>query len=652
MKKLFPFFFLFNLLSSLPGLIRSQSLTESWAKTITGSKQTLVAWSQTAVDHNGNIYALSHVRGLANVGGQVSTDTTVHIVLSSWTCDGSFRWMKTFGTATPAPSSNALVGMQLETDSLDGIYVFGYFETSQSADSFYWSTDTSLKIAAGIHQKYILKYDTLGQFQWLKTPLIKALPYVNNQYNSLSVSPSGKIFWFSMLDTGSYAGGNLSVTAPAYYAVNYNAAGNFQSATVMDMTAPSPSWFSKSVRWEFDPVNDRFYGWLQLDTSYGPLSIGNAAINPPSGNNYKSVLAAFSNQGQKIWIRESDSLNALVSLIPGNDGNLFLLGSTTPGAIFCGDTAKNLMGSFPTDYLMSLDTNGLFRWSRYATTAFSTAGGSSSFVLKGNHLVLAALYNGSLGWGAYSVSNTTQYNKAYLLSVDAATGNIHQLLSFGASLITNPTKLTMDKNGNVYIGAIYQGSMSFGGTALPTTTLGDYQQVLLKYQNVPCNCNLLQPAFTANSLGSKTFQYSYTGNGPYSTISWNFGDGTPSVNAANPTHTFSSYGVYTVCVTTTNACGSNTACKTLYVTPTGIEDINQGSAFVIYPNPASDKLSIKGNLPDAQLEIIDVAGRRLQQQRLNADQTTIDIGNWAPGMYYIRVIQKDGKINSHSFMKR
>ena len=652
MKKLFPLFSLLTILSTLPDLLNAQTLSESWAKTFTGTKQTTFFWSQTAVDHNGNIYALSHVRGVANADGQVSTDTSAHIVLSSWTCNGSFRWMKTFGAASPATSSNTLSGMQLETDSLDGVYVLGYCETSQSADSFYWSTDTSLKIAAGIHQKYILKYDTLGQFQWLKTPLIKAVPFGHDGYNWLSVSPSGKVFWFSMLDTGSYAGGNLLVTAPAYYAVRYNAAGNFQSATVMDITTPSSTWFSKSVRWEFDPVNDRFYGWLQLDTSYGPLSIGNTAINPPAGNNYKTVLAAFNKQGKSIWIRESESYFPIYMLKTGGDGTLYMAGFAVPGAIFCGDTAKNALGSSSIDYLISLDTNGIMKWSQYAAMSVSASGISYSFRQKGNKVLFSGMFIGTLNWGSYGVSNNTQYYRDYLLSVDASTGNVQQLLSFGASLNTDLTKMAVDQNGNVYISASYQGSMSFGGTALPTTTLGDYQQVLLKYQNVPCNCNLLQPAFTANSLGSKTFQYSYTGNGPYSTISWNFGDGTPSVNAANPTHTFSSYGVYTVCVTTTNACGSNTACKTLYVTPTGIEDINQGSAFVIYPNPASDKLSIKGNLPDAQLEIIDVAGRRLQQQRLNADQTTIDIGNWAPGMYYIRVIQKDGKINSHSFMKR
>lgn len=649
MKKLFPSFYLVILLSILPGLLKAQNLSEGWAKTFTGSKQTNQV-AQTAVDKYGNVYVLSNARGTVNAGGQITSDSSVHIELSSWSCNGSFRWMKTFGGAADLNTQMGMLGTQLKVDTMGGVYVLGYCHAAPAADSFYWSTDTTIQLAADVHVNFLVKYDTLGQFQWLRTPKIKGYFYNSSGYDWLSVSPSGQVFWFSMLDTGSYAGGNLTVSAPAYYAVSYNGAGNFQGATVMDMTAPSPSWFYQNVKWEFDQATDRFYGWLQLDTSYGPLAIGNTPINAPVGNSYKTVLAAFNKQGHKIWIRESDSFSVLKQIATNGDGNIYLTGDVLPGATFCGDTAKNALSQNITDYLMSLDSNGVLRWSKYAGSIGATHL-FSSIAQSGNTIVVATEFAGTRQWGGYNQQSNSPYSKGYLLSVDASDGTIRQLVSFGGSQGTLTFDNAVDKNGNVYLIGAFYGNMTFANTTITSMASGS-TPILLKYQNVSCNCNLLQPAFTANSLGSKTFQYSYTGNGSYSSISWNFGDGTPSVNAANPTHTFASYGVYTVCVTTTNACGSNTACKTLYVTPTGIEDINQGSAFVIYPNPASDKLTIEGNLRAAQLEIIDVAGRRLQQQRLNADQTTIDIGNWAPGMYYIRVIQKDGKISSHSFMKR
>jgi Zn-dependent metalloprotease len=49
-------------------------------------------------------------------------------------------------------------------------------------------------------------------------------------------------------------------------------------------------------------------------------------------------------------------------------------------------------------------------------------------------------------------------------------------------------------------------------------------------------------------------------------FTWTFGDGSPTSTAANPTHTYASYGTYTVTLAATGgACGSNTNTKTSYI---------------------------------------------------------------------------------------
>src|SRR5690606_28333704 len=175
---------------------------------------------------------------------------------------------------------------------------------------------------------------------------------------------------------------------------------------------------------------------------------------------------------------------------------------------------------------------------------------------------------------------------------------------------------------------------------------------LVKFQNVSCGCNLLQPDFTVNAIGSKSFQYSYTGGGPYTSISWDFGDGSPTVLSPNPTHSFTTYGIYTVCVTVTKACGSNTTCKTLYVTPNGIEDLNQQTSdLIIYPNPAKTELTIASIDRGALFEIIDIAGRKMQRGQTHGEKETINIETLDAGVYFIRVIGKDGQTRSRSFVK-
>ncbi len=62
-----------------------------------------------------------------------------------------------------------------------------------------------------------------------------------------------------------------------------------------------------------------------------------------------------------------------------------------------------------------------------------------------------------------------------------------------------------------------------------------------------------------------TFDFTDLSSGGPTAWSWNFGDSTTST-VKNPTHTYNSYGQYTVALTATNSAGSNTCTKTNYLT--------------------------------------------------------------------------------------
>ncbi|HEU5205279.1 MAG TPA: S8 family serine peptidase [Candidatus Limnocylindrales bacterium] len=72
-------------------------------------------------------------------------------------------------------------------------------------------------------------------------------------------------------------------------------------------------------------------------------------------------------------------------------------------------------------------------------------------------------------------------------------------------------------------------------------------------------------------------QFSDTSTGSPTSWSWNFGDGGTS-NAQNPSHTYTTAGVYDVTLTATNASGSDPEVKTGYITvtapPTGAITLN------------------------------------------------------------------------------
>ncbi|RFM26753.1 T9SS type A sorting domain-containing protein [Deminuibacter soli] len=70
-------------------------------------------------------------------------------------------------------------------------------------------------------------------------------------------------------------------------------------------------------------------------------------------------------------------------------------------------------------------------------------------------------------------------------------------------------------------------------------------------------------------------------------------------------------------------------------------------AVSIYPNPANNRLYIKGLLQPTQLEVYNNNGQRM----LSAKGTSVDVGKLTPGMYFLKI--RDGqKTKSYKFIKQ
>jgi hypothetical protein len=133
-------------------------------------------------------------------------------------------------------------------------------------------------------------------------------------------------------------------------------------------------------------------------------------------------------------------------------------------------------------------------------------------------------------------------------------------------------------------------------------------------------------------------------------FSWNTGASTASITVT-PTTTI------TYTVTGTNACGTATATVVQNIIDcTGIETITNAGGISIYPNPASDYVSIAvpANLASANtsVEITDALGKLVMKETINTDVTTLRITELKDGIYFFKVISnnqtmKVGKVVKH-----
>jgi hypothetical protein len=167
------------------------------------------------------------------------------------------------------------------------------------------------------------------------------------------------------------------------------------------------------------------------------------------------------------------------------------------------------------------------------------------------------------------------------------------------------------------------------------------------------------PIFGSEVTFTPDFQYAQS-------YSWNFGNiyvsGGGTSNEISPTYNYNPwFGYFTVTLTMNSVCGVTTSTQVVRVNKlvvTGIDNpLTSAEDVNIYPNPVEDLLKLDfGDKRVSRVEVWDIAGRFLVAQEFGRTEfvfsTQIDVSNYQPGYYMLRVFGKDGGIFSKKFIKK
>lgn len=157
-------------------------------------------------------------------------------------------------------------------------------------------------------------------------------------------------------------------------------------------------------------------------------------------------------------------------------------------------------------------------------------------------------------------------------------------------------------------------------------TNGNGSDTILFTNYITVNANPTTPTIVDNA---GTLESSYTGSGNQ----W-YLNGNPIGGATNDTYTPTQGGSYTVIYTDGNGCISSSSAPT--ISTVGIEEVT--ISFSIYPNPASEKLTIDaGAVVKATIKIMDLSGRMVISTKMNQSLHQIDVSTLADGVYMIKV---------------
>ncbi|HET6992218.1 MAG TPA: PKD domain-containing protein, partial [Bacteroidia bacterium] len=121
---------------------------------------------------------------------------------------------------------------------------------------------------------------------------------------------------------------------------------------------------------------------------------------------------------------------------------------------------------------------------------------------------------------------------------------------------------------------------------------------------------LTNALFTGSLTGvTETFTNQSTNAVSYS---WNFGDASPANNAENPSHTYAANGTYTVTLTATGPCGSDTYTMVVTISQVGLQDNDLSNSLSLFPNPNDGNFTLSFEFEktkDVIIQVLDVSGR-------------------------------------------
>lgn len=588
-----------------------------------------------ATDDSGNVYTAGifgltvdfepgpGVYNLTSNGGE-------DIYLAKYTPSGTLIWAKSWGHNLYTEGNP-----ELSLDSAGNIYISCTFRGTVDFDpgpGVY--SVTGSPSTAGF---CISKFDNTGIFIWAKAI---SYPGGNAACNGLASDPAGNIYFSGTIYNGIFdfdpGAGTFNLTSPGtiYYIFNakYDPSGNLLWAHRIGSTITQ-----EATGIVLDEINNTiqvtglFKGIVDFDPGASVLNL--------DGNIGQTFILKLNSSGSLIWAKQFEGTGFSGARGIGVDslGNVYIGGGfnntvdfdpgvgtydlTVPGPACC-----------QTVYLAKLDALGNFVWAKHffsddamSSDGFFTDASGNSYLCSG--------FKGTADFDPTALISSTTSEGQYdiFLSKFDPLGNLLWNYTIGNVGTEAGRAVSADVLGNVYATGMFASPViMFGSTTLyntdTSTHMGDV--FLLKV----CNNTSAVTISDSGSVLSSSMPY---GN------QWLL-NGNVLPGDTNQTYTVTTNGIYSVIVTATTGCVSDTS-NTITMISTGLYPEISKEEFLVFPNPFSQQLNVLFSeiQENTVIRILDMIGKEIRVVSFSGKTYSMERGTLAAGVYLLDIQSKD-----------
>ncbi|WP_026752901.1 T9SS type A sorting domain-containing protein [Sediminibacter sp. Hel_I_10] len=419
-------------------------------------------------DSQKNVYVMSQV-GYTDTdveGNEIETyaspTTITDHMISSFSCDGTYRWSKVIG------GGGIEVIEDLAIDSDDNVYVAGRVGNCNGSDP---SDPYPAQIgedyvfpnsSSGCASLFYAKFDSEGVFQYIVRPQEPTALSIEIKATSLGFDVQDDIiYWHVWLNQGNHIDGALVNDNPedsTPYILKYQPDGTFIEAIQMG-TIESVS--GNRIKYYRNPNNGRHYATMMKQDSQSSIMINGTELNAPSS------LVAFDTEGQYLWQRGNtyDINNSLKFFnIDFDPDNNIYISAVMPGFELDSFLGYSMTFSGVPTFLLKTDAdaNGYIWATHYSDQGTS---GDGAMVYSNEEVAYTGRITGTdFSWGDQSLvgPDVNEGQDVLLARFDAATGACTALDKIDSDVGSgeNGTAIAVDASGDYLVGGGF-GSQLF-----------------------------------------------------------------------------------------------------------------------------------------------------------------------------------------------
>lgn len=593
--------------------------TQLWASQYSGPANNFDEARSIAVDVTGNVYVTGYT--------QTAVLTNYDYATVKYNAGGVQQWARTYnGTGDDYDRANCV-----RLDAANNVYVTG----------------RSIGVSPTAEDMVTIKYDSAGTQKWLSRYNGPSNGY--DEGKALALDTAGNVY----ITGYSYAtGSNNNFTTIKYdtagvqqWLTKYNGTGNsvdqavavavddignvivagmsrgsgsnedFETIKYCQLTASAGSDVTicngANTTLNASAIGAVSYSWLPNDGTLSSITSATPVANPVTTTTY---FVAITNNSGCV-----DMDTVVVTVVPLPSPGITADGPTT----FCiGDSV-----------MLTSSTSDGYQWS---TSANDTLASITVFA-SGSYTVTITDTNGCSASSSQSVTVMSLPNiDAGMNDSTCLSTNVNLLASGGASYVWHPgTTLSDSVIANPVAGPVVSTTYTVIGTSSAGCVNTDTVHITI----------LGNPALPTITKGHDTLFCPAV----YASYQWYLG-GSPIPGATNPTYVYITNGNYYVEVT--NVLGCSTVSTIFPVNDVGIAEAELAAGLNVYPNPATDEITleidqnISGNI---RISLINITGQEVYAEncglRNGMYKKQISLKEFANGIYYLQVLTENGVMN-------